>query len=129
MKIAASIRLAVVLAITFLSTAAFASGNSSENTMASVKYVGTQQKGIVFNVKYQNPEASKFIVQLSDESGTVLYRQVYNESNFNSNIVLDKEADYNKLTFSIIAGKKVYNEKFSVEATTKVVDDVVVKKN
>ena len=132
MKIAATIKLAVVLLVTFLSNAAFA-GTTSDNAIAtnySVKYVGTQQKGIVFNMQYQNTEASKFIVQLSDEAGSVLYRQVYNGSNFNSNIVLDKDAEYGNLTFSITAGKKVYSEKFSVEAKTKVIDEVVVvKKN
>ncbi len=51
--------LAGLVGISFLSSLA-ATNKHGKETSSAVQYVGTTEKGIVFNVKYDNADAEKF---------------------------------------------------------------------
>lgn len=111
-----------------LSLSATAAGKVSEKETASaVQYVGTTEKGIVFNVKYDNAMATPFNLIIKNEYGDVVYQQQYSDKNFDKKVMLTKEPGDAHLTFIIRSGSANIRQSFDITTTTKTVEEVVVK--
>lgn len=126
------IALAAIVSVIVLSsfTSLFANDNSKKASDAySISYAGTTNAGIVFNLKFENPTASKFNVVLKNDAGEVLFQQEYKDKNFDGNIVLAKEEGDGHITFAIVSSAAKYTENFTIKTITKTVDEVVVKNN
>lgn len=95
---------------------------------ASVKYLGTQDDMITFNVSYSNPEGAKFSVTIKDQDGVQLYQGVFAEKTFFKQFRLPK-TDRNKISFILRNGKDADVVKtFAINVNSRFVEDVAVKK-
>jgi hypothetical protein len=100
---------------------------SNENT-ASVKYTGSENDALFFEVKVNNPKGDKFTLTIQAEDGTVLYSKDYTDVNFNKRVKILKTDEANRYNFSIHSSNKELENHFSINAVSKIVDDVVVTK-
>ena len=101
---------------------------SSASTQATVQFAGSSDNALVFNVKVANNNGDKFTVTVTDNDGTVLYAQNFSDKNFDKKFKLLKSDDISRYNFKITSNNKELEQSFSVNASTKVVDDVVVTK-
>ena len=93
---------------------------------AEVKYIGSADDQVMFNVSYNNPTNNKFVVTVLDEDGTKLFQSVYNDKKFDKRFKLPK-TDKTKLTFEIRNNREI-ELKQTFEINTRIVEDVVVTK-
>ena len=111
-----------------LSFSGMAASTKKEKDAASVvQYVGTTDKGIVFNVKYDNNDAAKFDLIIKNEYGDVVYQQQYSDKNFEKKVLLTKEPGDARLTFIIKSASANIKQSFDITTSTRTVEDVVVK--
>ncbi len=105
---------------------------TNKNTVpaeSTIQYVGTNEKGIVFNVKYDNPTETKFNLTIKNEVGDIVFMQQYTDKNFDKKIILAKEPGEAHVIFSIKSASTDYKQSFDISTTTKEVEEVVVKTN
>jgi uncharacterized radical SAM superfamily protein len=122
---------ALISAVSFSAMAAPATSKNGKNEKTAqnnIQYVGTTDDNIVFNVKYDNADASKFDLVIKNEYGETVYQQTFNDKNFDKKVVLVKEPGDARLTF-IIKGADTYKQSFDISTVTRTVEDVVVKKS
>jgi hypothetical protein len=101
---------------------------SGQSESATVKYLGTQDDMIVFNVSYANPEGSKFQLSIKDQDGTQLYQNIFNEKTFYKQFRLPK-ADKDRIVFVIRNGKDADMVKsFEVNVNSRFIQEIAVKK-
>jgi hypothetical protein len=99
----------------------------SENA-ASVRYLGTQDDMLIFNVSYDNPEGNRFLVTVKDQDGTQLYQSLFWDKAFYKQFKLPK-SDRDKIIFVIRNGERAPIVKtFSVNVNSHFVQEVAVKK-
>jgi hypothetical protein len=125
------IMVAVISTLTFTAINQAKAGstiNQTDSSQSTVQYVGTTEKGILFNVKFNNESGAKFNLIIKDENGDFLFNQQYNDKNFNKNIVLVKDADDAKLTFFIEGREMNLKESFTITTSARVIEDVTVTK-
>ena len=91
----------------------------------TVKYLGTDEQSLIFNVKYANADASKFFVIIRDADGTTLYQNSFTDISFEKRFSLPK-IESSKLVFIIIDKKSNYNKTFVITTKTRLVEDVLV---
>ena len=101
---------------------------AGQTESAIVKYLGTQDDMIVFNVSYANPEGSKFQLIVKDQDGTQLYQNIFNEKTFFKQFRLPK-ADKDRIVFVIRGGREADVVKtFEVNVNSRFVQEVAVKR-
>ncbi len=108
--------------ITFTNAATVAPITNTEIT--SISYVGVTEEGVIINVKYDNPQGSKFDVIIKNEKGEAFLWKQFKEKNFDKNIVLAVEGGDAHLIFSIKASGVDYEQSFDINTTTTTVVDV-----
>ncbi|HVU58568.1 MAG TPA: hypothetical protein VHD83_26080 [Puia sp.] len=91
---------------------------------ATVKYVGTQDDQVVFDIAYANPLGASFNLIVRDQDGSELYRHSFHDSTFHKQFRLPR-TEKNKLSFVIRSGKDIEIVRNFVVSTL-VVEDVVV---
>jgi len=100
----------------------------SEASKATVQYTGSVDNALYFNVKVNNANSDKFTVTVTDNDGDVLYTQSFSDKNFDKKFKLLKSDDISRYNFKITSNNKELEQSFTVNASTKIVDDVVVTK-
>jgi len=55
----------------------------------SVKYVGTTDNHVVFQVNFENPTGEKFSLIIKNDNGDVVYHQQFNETHFAKNVYFE----------------------------------------
>jgi hypothetical protein len=81
----------------------------------------------LFNVKIENTAGEKFTILIKDDMGTTLYRGTFSDKEFNKKFQLPK-TDHNRFVFTVKSDSGNKTESFEVNSSTRVVEDVVVKK-
>jgi hypothetical protein len=114
-----------LLLFTVATTQAQTTTKASTDKNTIVKYVGTQDDVILFNVSVDNPNANKFSVIVSDSEGNQLFSEVYNDRKFDKRFRLPK-SETGKLTFVVRNFKDASDDVHSFEVSNRVVEDVVV---
>src|SRR5579862_603037 len=114
-----------LLLFTVATTQAQASASISTDKATSVKYVGTQDDVILFNVSVDNPSGNKFSVIVTDNEGNQLFREVYNDRKFDKRFKLPK-SETGKLTSVVRNFRDASDDVYSFEVKNRVVEDVVV---
>ena len=105
-----------------------AKANTIDTTKSNIEYVGTTDKGIVFNVSYDNPTGEKFDLVIKNAFVDIVFHQRFDDVNFSKKVVLVKEPGDAHLTFAIrTPNKDVSSQSFDIRTTARVVEDVVVK--
>jgi hypothetical protein len=67
-----------------------ASAGEGQNEKATVKYLGTQDDMIVFNVSYANPEGTRFELVIKDQDGSMVYQNNFSDKSFYKQFRLPK---------------------------------------
>jgi hypothetical protein len=120
--------IALFLSAAIITNVSFANGetkNSSE-LKAKVSYVGATGEEVLFNMNFENAEGKKFTVRITDAAGDILYINNYKEKKYQQTFKAPKSLT-SKLTFEIVAEKKVYQQSFSIEQ--KFTEETVVSNN
>jgi hypothetical protein len=119
---------ALLLSVATVNAQSATTDPGQKESPAFVKYLGTQDDMIVFNVSYSNPDAGKFCVIVKDQDGMQLYQNIYTEKSFFKQFRLPK-TDKNKITFIIRNYKDADIAKsFAVNINSRLVEDVAVRK-
>lgn len=69
-----------------------------QNQQATVKYLGTQDDMIVFNVSYANKEGNRFELVIKDQDGSVVYQHSFTDKSFYKQFRLPK-SDKDRISF------------------------------
>ena len=105
-----------------------AATGDGQNENATVRYLGTQEDMVVFNVSYLNPDGSKFQVIVKDQDGSQLYQNTFNDKSFFKQFMLPK-ADKDRIVFVFRNGRDADIIKtFEVSVNSRYVREVAVKK-
>ncbi|MDR3716126.1 MAG: hypothetical protein P4L51_25265 [Puia sp.] len=101
------------------------SGRSKD---AVVRYLGTQDGMVSFNVAFKNPEGKKFSVIVLDQDNAQLFQRVYTEKSFEKNFKFPT-SDKSKLTFVIRNFKDAdLSQSFAINVNTRYVEDIAIRK-
>lgn len=105
--------------------------NADSSSYTSIKYIKTVDNAQFFNVKIPNIQGGRFTLNISDESGNLLFSQAYNGTGFNQVIKMlpNEDNSQGNYTFNINRGNKNLDENFSVTTTTRVINQIVVTKS
>ena len=123
----------IILGTAFVLTLATAHAQStaSEDTQtdkASVKYLGTQEDMIVFNVSFPNPEGTRFQLIVKDQDGSTLYQNAFNEKAFYKQFRLPK-TDKDRVVFVFHKDTEAdVVRTFEVNVNSRFVHEVAIKK-
>lgn len=94
---------------------------------AEVSYIPVSDNQGIYSVAYNNVTGSRFSLQILDENGNQLYQGVYTDKDFRQRFRLAEPDNYTKLVFVIRnLGDHSY-QRFEVDASTHLVEDVDVK--
>jgi hypothetical protein len=99
---------------------------SNENT--SVKYTGSANDALFFDVKVNNPKGDKFTLVIAAEDGTVLFSKDYTDASFAKKIKILKTDEISRYNINIRSSNKELENNFSINTVSRTVDDVVVTK-
>ena len=98
------------------------------DTAATVKYLGTQDDMLVFNVSYSNPEGGRFLLTVKDQDGTQLYQSLFSEKSFYKQFRLPK-SEKDRIVFIFRDSQDVEIVKaFDVNINSRFIREVAVKK-
>jgi len=101
--------------------------NKSEKVL--VKYIGSNEDGVFFNVKYSNEKSANFNIVIKDQRGEELYSGSFDDKNFDKKFLLPKDSEANYITISLSSAKDNFVQSYNVSIKTNMVQDVVVSKN
>jgi hypothetical protein len=100
----------------------------SQNENATVKYLGTQDDMVVFNVSYNNPDGSKFMLIVKDQDGSQIYSNSFSDKSFYRQFRLPK-TDKDRIVFVFRDGHDAEVTKtFEVNVNSRFVREVAIKK-
>ena len=131
-KIAANCGASLLALVLLMSNAPAANAASVPgdtcNTIAEVKYTGTNEEFLMFVVNYNNKDSKKFVFEISNDQNELLYRKSFNNKEFNKKVYFFKEADFGRVTFTIREGKKSYGETYEINPVTTYINELRVTK-
>lgn len=120
------------LAAAFLLVLSSAKAQSTETgeaeKTATVKYLGTQDDMLVFDVFYTNPTNGKFQVVIKDQDGTPVYQNVFDEKTIYKQFRLPK-SEKDRVVFVIRDYKDADIVKtFDINVNSRIIREVAVRK-
>jgi hypothetical protein len=122
-----------VLGATFVMTLAtahaqVAAAGNGQPEQATVKYLGTSEDMIVFNVSFANPERSRFLLTIKDQDGAQLYQNTFTDRSFYKQFRLPK-TDKDRVFFIFHNAHDADVVKaFEVNVNSRFVHEVAIKK-
>lgn len=117
-----------VLLVTALPLAANTQPFSGGNNHPEIKYLGTLQDKMVFQVDLKNVSANQY-VSIRDEEGNTLYTERIGNTKFSRKFAFEKEEfEGKKVSFVIHGGKASTDLTFQVSRNTRLVEDLVITK-
>jgi hypothetical protein len=103
--IAVAFTAVVVLVANPLASHANGGGSKKVSTLTdaqvSVKYVGTSNNQVVFQVVFDNPTAEKFSLIIKNDAGDVVYHQQFSETHFAKNVYFENTDSEIQPTFIV----------------------------
>jgi len=75
--------------------------SSLTDAQVSVKYVGTSNNQVVFQVVFDNPTGEKFALIIKNDAGDVVYHQQFNETHFAKNVYFENTDNEIQPTFIV----------------------------
>lgn len=114
-----------------VSIATLANGNEPigdrSAARAEVKYIATEEGDGMFNVIYNNAAGGRFSISVLDEYANQLYQGIFSDRQFNRKFKLADAESTSKVTFIIRNFADNSVQRFEVDATSQLVEDVQVK--
>jgi hypothetical protein len=93
---------------------------------AEVKYIATKEGQGLFNVIYKNAAGTRFSITVLDEYGNQLYRGLFSDRRFDRKFKLADPESVSKLIFVVRNFGDDSVQRFEVDATSQIVEDVRV---
>lgn len=98
------------------------------NAVATVKYLGSQDDMLVFDVAYANPAGGKFLVIIKDQDGTQLYQNLFSEKTIYKQFRLPK-SEKDRVVFVIRDFRDADIVKaFDINVNSRLIREVAVRK-
>lgn len=94
---------------------------------AQIDHLGISNGMLIFQVKVNNVDGKKFRVIVKDDDGTILFQDSYNDRNFAKKFVIPRP-DSDRLVFIVKSSEGDKSESFEINSSTRIVEDVVVKR-
>jgi hypothetical protein len=102
-------------------------GERNSASTAEVKYInGKEGEAGIFNVVYNNAKGSRFTLRVMDAEGNQLYQNVYTDKKFDKRFKLADPDSFGKLIFIIRNLDDNSTQRFEVEASSHLVEDINV---
>src|SRR5580658_10071705 len=105
----------------------FPGGGRSGVHTAKVTYIPVTENQGVFNVVYNNEAGSRFSILILDADGNQLYNHIFTDKKFNRNFQLADPESFSKLVFVIHNLGDNSSQRFEVETSTRLIEDVHVR--
>ena len=103
-------------------------GAGSNTATAVVKYLGTQDEMLVFDVAYTNPTGGKFQVTIKDQDGAQLYQNLFSEKTIYKQFRLPK-SEKDRIVFMIRDFHDADIVKtFDINVNSRLIREVAVRK-
>ena len=103
-------------------------GERNSASTAEVKYInGKEGDAGVFNVVYNNTTGGRFTLRVMDADGNQLYENIYSDKKFDKRFQLADPDNFGKVIFIIRNLNDNSVQRFEVEASSHLVEDVNVK--
>lgn len=102
-------------------------GDRNSANTAEVKYIPTAEGQGLFNVQYNNAAGSRFSIRVLDAEGNQLYQNTYTDKKFDKSFKLADPDSFHKLIFVIRNLDDNSTQRFEVEATSRLVEDINVQ--
>ena len=104
------------------------SGAGATDNAATVKYLGTQDDMLVFDVTYTNPAKGKFQIVIKDQDGTQLYQNLFSEKTIYKQFRVPK-SEKDRVVFLIRDFRDADIVKtFDVNVNSRIIQEVAVRK-
>jgi hypothetical protein len=116
-----------------ISLAGFANGGDStkahgaDASAAEVKYLAGKDGDVLFNVVYNNVTGQRFSVLVLDEFGNQIYQHSFSDKQFDRKFKLADPESTNSLTFIIRNYGDNSVQRFRVDTSNRLIEDVEVK--
>jgi hypothetical protein len=116
-----------------ISVVGFANGRDSlarhgaDASAAEVKYIAGKDGDVLFNVVYNNGTGQRFSVIVLDEFGNQLYQNFFSDKKFDRKFKLADPESTNSLTFIIHNYGDNSVQRFRVDASNRLIEEVEVK--
>jgi hypothetical protein len=94
---------------------------------AELRYIAGKDGEVLFNVIYNNASGARFSVIVLDEYGNQLYQNYFSDKQFDRKFKLADPESTNKLTFIIRDYGDNSVQRFQVDASNRLIEDVEVK--
>jgi hypothetical protein len=112
--------------VAFLFSVLLGGGGKGAST-AVVTYIPVNESQGIFNVVYNNATGSRFVLQILDQDGNQLYQNIFKDKEFRRNFQLADPDSYSRLVFVIRNLEDHSFQRFEVEASTHLIEDVNVR--
>lgn len=119
---------ASVLLVSSLPLAAGAQQLSSDKNNPEVKYLGTIDNKLVFQIDLQNASENNYLfVSIKDENGSTLFNEKIRANQFSRKVAFEKEEfEGKKISFVIYNGRESSTQVFQVSRSLRMVEDVAI---
>lgn len=115
------------LVVPSLSYTANAQQMTTTKNNPEIKYLGTIQDKLVFQVDLPNASSNSLFVSIKDEEGFVLFSQKIRDNKFSRKFAFDREEfEGKKLSFVIHDASETTAQTFQVARNLRFVEDVVI---
>lgn len=95
---------------------------------ANIQYLGTYDNSVWFNINYANPNAEKFEVIIKNEDNDILFQGKFSDKNFSKKVKILREQDELKPVFILRSQADQTEQRFVINTSTRLVEEVVVTK-
>lgn len=117
------------LVVTSLSNSASAQQLTTTKNTPQIKYLGTVQDKLVFQVDLQSVSSNSLFVSIKDDEGFTLFTEKIRDNNFTRKFAFDREEfEGKKLSFVIHDAGTTTAQTFQVARNLRFVEDVVITK-
>lgn len=122
-------KLVAMASMLVFTVASAQSPDIKEETPVEFKYIGTANDQPVFQLNLHNSEADEFVITLKNSAGDVLYKEKVAGIELTRKYRLDTfEIDTSKITVEVNSIKNNNKTVYTVNRTTRIVEDVVITK-
>lgn len=125
-----AITAAIVLSLFLVSSLPLAAGAQQfafERKNPEIKYLGTVEDKMIFQIDLKNESDKNQYVSIKDEEGNILFTEKIRDNEFSRKFGFDKnEFEGKNVSFVIHSGKDVMSQTFQVSRNLRMVEDVVI---
>lgn len=118
---------ASLLLVSSLPLAAGAQQFSSDRKNPDIKYLGTLDNKLVFQVDLPGSSENNQFVTIKDEDGNTLFSEKIRDNQFSRKFAFEREeVEGKKISFVIYNGKEISAQVFQVSRSLRMVEDVAI---